>query len=205
MLLELHTHTSEQSACSRISALELLQFVMDQGVDGVVLTDHHYLWSDTELADLRIRAGIPDNFLLLSGQEVTTSDFGDVLVYGARESLPPYARLKELRRSCPAAALVWAHPYRWNRRPSTADFFNAAFDAIEVLNPHQSPAGNDAGLAAWQNWGFAATGGSDIHKAELAAFYPTAFTEQISSISQLVTAIMRGDCRPVQEYRCPGS
>ncbi len=197
MLIELHSHTSEHSSCGRVKAADLLHFVVSQGVHGVVLTDHHYLWSDEELASLRKESGIPDDFLLFSGQEVTTADVGDVLVYGATEVIHQSILLNELRNKYPEAALVWAHPYRGNRRPTSIELFNAAFDAIEIVNPHQWKSGNEAGISDWQDWGFVASGGSDIHSADPPGFYPTEFSADISSMAALVSAIKDGHCRPV--------
>ncbi len=112
MLLEMHAHTSEHSPCSRVSAVELVRQVFDKGLQGVIVTDHHYLWSKEELLDLRRRAAVPGHFLILSGQEVRTPELGDVLVYGATESLAKGTRLSDIRQRFPDAAIVWAHAYR---------------------------------------------------------------------------------------------
>lgn len=200
MILELHAHTAEHSSCSRVKAVDLLHFVIEQGIQGVVLTDHHYLWGDGELGQLRILSGIPDGFLLFSGQEVTTFDFGDVLVFGAGEPIKPWIYLSELRSRYPGAALVWAHPYRGMRCPTSIDLLNTAFDAIEILNQHQGPDGNADGLRDWNKWGFAATGGSDIHTHDPLALYPTEFATKISNLADLVLAIKSGSCRPVFDY-----
>lgn len=200
MILELHAHTSEHSPCSRVKAVDLLHFVMEQGIQGVALTDHHYLWSDGELGQLRRLSGIPDEFVLCSGQEVTTSDFGDVLVYGANEPINPWIHLSELRRRYPAAALVWAHPYRGMRRPTSIDLFNSAFDAIEILNQHQSLEGNSDAMRDWNQWGFVATSGTDIHTLDPLALYPTEFSAEIGGLEDLVLAIKSASCRPVFDY-----
>lgn len=43
MILEMHCHTAEHSACSQVSAAEIVQHNFDIGLHGTVLTDHHYL------------------------------------------------------------------------------------------------------------------------------------------------------------------
>jgi hypothetical protein len=202
MFIEIHTHTTEHSPCGRISAVQLVGFLMRQGIEGVVLTDHHYLWPDEELALLKAQNGIPESFLLLSGQEVTTSDFGDVLVYGANESMPPGIRLKALRRRVPDAAIIWAHPYRGMCRPTALELMDASFDAVEILNPHQSAEGNATGLRDWQDWGFIATSGSDIHSDLLPSLYPSKFDAPIHTIAELVSAIKNGALTPVERYPC---
>ena len=202
MLIEIHTHTSEHSSCGRISAVQLVSFLMKQGIEGVVLTDHHYLWTDKELALLKEQNGIPETFLLLSGQEVTTSDFGDVLVYGASESVRQGISLNALRNRFPDAAIIWAHPYRGMCRPTALQLMDASFDAIEILNAHQSDYGNAAGLLDWKDWGFTATGGSDIHSDHLTSLYPTKFDDTIHNIAELVSAIKNGSLRPIERYSC---
>ena len=87
MLLEIHCHTAEHSRCSRVPAAELVRQALARKLHGTVFTDHHYRWGDEELAALRRAAGVPDHFLLLSGQEVSTSDLGHVVVYGRIPSL----------------------------------------------------------------------------------------------------------------------
>jgi predicted metal-dependent phosphoesterase TrpH len=202
MLIEIHAHTSEHSPCGKISASQLVSFLMKQGVDGVVLTDHHYLWTDNELSLLKEQHGIPEKFILLSGQEVTTRDFGDVLVYGANESVQPGISLKRLRSRFPDVALVWAHPYRGMLRPSAIELMDASFDAIEILNPHQSEDGNARGLQDWKEWGFNATSGSDLHSDQLSSLYPTKFDDPIHNISDLVAAIKNGALIPLESYPC---
>jgi len=202
MLIEIHAHTSEHSPCGRIAAFQLVSFLMKQGLDGAVFTDHHYLWTDKELALLKEQHGIPESFLLLSGQEVTTSDFGDVLVYGANESVQPGISLKALRNRFQNAAIIWAHPYRGICRPTALELMDASFDAIEILNPHQSEEGNAAALRDWQTWGFIATSGSDIHVDQLPSLYPIKFETPIHNIVELVTSIKNGALTPVESFPC---
>jgi len=202
MLIEIHTHTSEHSQCGKITAFQLVCFLLKQGIYGVVFTDHHYLWTDKELKSLKEQNAIPETFLLLSGQEVTTSDFGDVLVYGANESVQPGISLKELRNRFYDAAIIWAHPYRGMCRPTPIELMDASFDAIEILNPHQSKEGNAAGLRDWKDWGFNAISGSDIHTDQLPSLHPTIFDDSIHNLAELVTAIKNGSLKPVESYPC---
>ena len=134
MLLEMHCHTKEHSPCSEISALDLVSKAIAKGLHGVVLTDHHYLWSKGELSDLKQKAGCPGNFLVLSGQEVTTRDYDDVLVYGASKTFAFGTPLTEIRKQEPDSAIVWAHPFRGTKRPDIGQLFNPIFDAIEIFN-----------------------------------------------------------------------
>jgi len=196
MLIEIHTHTPEHSPCSMITAAELAVGIHGKGASGLVLTDHHYLWPEQEIEKLRSSLRLPDNFLILAGQEVFTMDFGDILVYGADESITRRTSLAALRRRYPSAALVWAHPYRGGQRPSTVELFNADLDAIEVLNARQKDHENAKGMEEWRQWGFAATSGSDIHEKDFAAFYPVSLEMSVKNINDLASCIKQGLCTP---------
>lgn len=196
MLIEMHCHTAEYSPCSEVAAIDLLRQCRARGVDGVVFTDHHYLWPESDLEALHREARLPATFLLLSGQEVSTIDLGDILVYGAGKSLPYGLTIVELRQLALDAALVWAHPYRWGRLPVLGNLFHAALDGIEMLNGNQTPAENAMACQAWQRFNFKALAGSDTHDLDAAGVYPTSFSPPIGSISDLVAAIKAGACGP---------
>src|SRR5512135_2922853 len=117
MILEMHCHTAEHSGCSTVSAAEVVQHNFDIGLQGTVLTDHHYLWPPEEIAELRRRLKVPNYYLVLSGQEVATPELGDVLVYGAGVSIGKGTSLEAIRRQFPDAAIIWAHPYRHENIP----------------------------------------------------------------------------------------
>lgn len=82
MLIEMHCHTSRHSPCSVIEPAMLVRRVMEKGLQGLIMTEHHYLWTDDEIGALKKEAGVDDSFVILSGQEVGT-DMGHVLLFGA--------------------------------------------------------------------------------------------------------------------------
>lgn len=196
MLLELHCHTSERSPCSHISAAELAVAIHTRGLGGIVFTDHSYLWPDDEINELRARLVLPGDFVILSGQEVYTRDFGDVLVYGAERSITERVTLADLRKEWPHAALVWAHPYRSGLTPSLAELFDANLDAIEIINPNQKEHENSRGIADWKNYGFVATSGSDIHERDFGMCHATRFEVEIATMQGLVSCLKGGMCMP---------
>jgi len=117
MILEMHCHTAEHSECSHVSAAAVVQHNFDIDLQGTVLTDHHYLWTPQEIEELRRKLKVPDYYLILSGQEVTTPELGDVLVYGADVSIEKGTSLESMRKHFPDAAIIWAHPYRHENIP----------------------------------------------------------------------------------------
>lgn len=196
MLLEMHCHTEEHSPCSSIPAVELVRQVFARGLQGIVLTDHHYLWSRDELETLRQEAGVPDHFGILSGQEVKTAEKGDVLVYGATVSFPPGTPLAEIRRLFPEAALVLAHPYRGKRSPSVDELLDPLLDGVEIFNSNHTVRGNSRGLQEWHRYRFTAIAGSDTHGTGYAGIYPTIFDHPTPRVEDLAREIRHGRCRP---------
>ena len=196
MLIELHAHTAEHSPCSSITARELIRQVYAKGLQGIVFTDHHYLWPDEELAQVRREAQVPDHFLILSGQEIRTPEIGDLLLYGAHRSLPKGTPLAEIRHEFPAAALVWAHPYRKGRIPGLPLLKEPLLDAIEIFNSNQTVRENSRALQDWHRHKFTATGGTDTHGAGYAGMYPTQFDHPVTSMAALAVEVKAGRCRP---------
>ncbi|KJS28754.1 MAG: hypothetical protein VR64_23255 [Desulfatitalea sp. BRH_c12] len=196
MILEIHSHTSEHSACSHVSAVDLVRRCFQQDLHGIVITDHHYLWSASELKALLSECALPGHFVILSGQEVRTSDFGDVLIYGADETIPPGSSTADIRRRFPKAALVWAHPYRNGKIPSEKALRDPALHAVEIFNSNQSISENIRGLKDWHRYKFTATGGTDIHSLSYCGTYTTVFDHPIDAIETLAEEIRMGRCRP---------
>lgn len=196
MLIEMHCHTAEHSACSSISAADLVRQVFGKGLQAIVLTDHHYLWPDYELESLREAAGVPDHFRIMSGQEVRTAELGDVLVYGATEFLESGTSLADIRRCFPEAALVLAHPYRRSRTPAIGDLMHPLLDGVEIFNTNHTVLGNSRGLQDWHRYHFTATAGTDTHGSGYAGIYPTIFDHPTANVQELAGEIRHGRCRP---------
>ncbi len=195
MLIEMHCHTSKHSPCSFVDPVTLVRSLAGKGLDGVVLTEHHYLWREEEIAALREESALPDSFLILAGQEVGT-DRGHVLVYGAGRTIDEMMTLEDLRKCFPDAALILAHPYRWGRIPETDELLSPLLDAVEVLNCNQTDEENRRGADAWQSLSFTAVSGSDTHAETEVGIYPARFEATIETIDDLVQAIKEGRCRP---------
>lgn len=196
MLLEMHSHTAEHSRCSSIPASELVRQAFAKGLQGIVFTDHHYLWSDEELLQTRCSSAVPDHFLILSGQEVATPEVGDVIVYGAGRLFSRRTSLGVIREASPEAALIWAHPYRKGRRPDDAALLLPLLDAVEIFSSNHSVRENSQGLRDWHRLRFTAIGGTDTHGNGYAGLYPTHFDHQVDNITELAAEIRKGRCRP---------
>ena len=196
MLLEMHCHTAEHSPCSHVNAVDLTRQVSAKGLQGLVFTDHHYLWPMEEIQEVRVKAGVPDYFVMLSGQEVTTGDEGDVLVYGADISIDRGIHLAEIRSRYPEAALILAHPFRNGVKPDVKILLNTVLDGIEIFSSNHSVVENSRGLKAWHIHKFTAIAGTDTHGGSYAGVYPTLFDHPVQTMHDLVMDLRKGRCRP---------
>ncbi len=197
MIVETHCHTSEHSPCSHVAAVDLVRRLCEAGVQTIVLTDHHYQWSEEELADLRRRAQLPEICQILAGQEVATYDFGHLLIYGARATIPAMRiSLLQIREQYSDAAVVWAHPYRDKAIPDPARLQDPAIDAVEIANSNYSVLETARALKDWHTYRFTATAGTDTHALSYAGVYPTIFDHPFDSIEGMAEEIAAGGCRP---------
>ncbi len=200
MLIDMHCHTYPKSRCSRILPGTLLRRALKSGLDGIVLTEHHYLWPQKDLENLREKACIPDWFVLMAAQEVET-ELGHVLVYGADRTIAKKISLEHLRGAFPDACLIWAHPWRDGKIPSPNDLEHPLLDGIEVLNGNQSVIENYRALSAWHRYRFKAIGGSDVHNKKRVATFPTIFDHPVGDMDSLIRQL-RGACaRPLLTQR----
>ena len=196
MILEMHCHTAEHSSCSHASAAEIAQRNFDIGLHGTVLTDHHYFWPPEEIEELRRKLKVPDYYLILSGQEVTTPELGDVLVYGADVAIEKGTRLASIRNHIPEAAIVWAHPFRHENIPIRDNLFHPLIDGIEIFSSNHTVVESNRGLRNWHDLKFTAIAGTDTHALSYTGLYPTIFDHPILTVRELALEIRAGRCRP---------
>ncbi|MCX6339030.1 MAG: phosphotransferase [Candidatus Aureabacteria bacterium] len=195
MLLEIHGHSSKHSTCSSAPPLELVRQARAKALQGIIITEHHYLWSDEELLTLRREAEVENHFLILAGQEVET-DVGHLLVYGASRSIEGGLPVAELRKRHPEAALVLAHPYRDGREVQPELLMGPCLDGVEIFSGNHSVRENCRGLRDWHRFKFTATGGTDIHAKRQGDLYPTQFDHPVRDIGGVAAEIKAGRCRP---------
>jgi thiamine kinase-like enzyme len=134
--------------------------------------------------------------MILSGQEVTTPEFGDVLIYGADVSIKKYTPLESIRRDFPDAAIIWAHPYRHQHIPFRDKLLHPFIDGVEIFSSNHTVVESSRGLNDWHNLKFTAIAGTDTHALSYAGLYPTIFDHPVTSIAELAREIRAGRCRP---------
>ncbi|MBD3241262.1 MAG: phosphotransferase [Chitinivibrionales bacterium] len=195
MLLEMHCHTRRHSSCSILSPVSLIRGVQEKNLDGVVITDHCYVWPQEELEQLRAEAEVDRFFVILSGQEINT-DFGHVLAFGIPHSITGRVRVDDIRAEFPDVALVWAHPWRGGADPDESRLQSASLDAIEIFNSNHSNWQNYMGLNEWHRRRFTAVAGSDAHSRGRVGILPTQLDHPVSTVEELAREIREGHCRP---------
>lgn len=205
MLLELHAHTTSHSKCSQCDPVVLVKQIQNKKLQGLVITEHHYLWSEQEIAALRKQAGVDDSFLIFAGQEIET-DFGHILVYGAKNTIEKRLSLNELKTQFPYAALILAHPFRNGNIPDKEKLLSPLIDAVEIFNSNHQIKENCLGLNLWHKYKFTAISGSDCHTQNTAGAYPTQIIHPVTTIDELVKEIKASRCLPfVKEIPKAGS
>ncbi len=208
MEFDLHTHTLQGSACSRMHVLDLIQAASDKNLAGICITDHDYLWDQEELARLNKESGIQ----IYSGIELSTS-VGEVLIYGIH--LP----LLDLRDNLGSLALVVkalggfmvaAHPFRSDCGLSTLsrderglEPLNSlmlaqrqVFKFVDTLEVYNGRSGQEEIHMARQVAGIlgkTGTGGSDAHSILSVGSCVTVFEQPVYSEADLVRQLRSGN------------
>src|SRR5262245_26865170 len=115
MRFDLHLHTSRHSPDSVMDPFSMVLRAQEIGLDGVVITEHDWLWTEEELVELRRAA---PGLVVLAGVEVSARE-GHFLVYGIRnpfavaKGIGVAALCREVHRQ--GGAVVAAHPFRWGQ------------------------------------------------------------------------------------------
>jgi predicted metal-dependent phosphoesterase TrpH len=199
MKFDMHIHTNRHSPDSVMDPVAMVRRARQLGLDGLVITEHDWLWTEPELRELR--AAEP-GLVVLAGIEVSARE-GHFLVYGVHD---PFALergigvadlCREVHRQ--GGAVVAAHPFRWGQpfdeilREERPDL-----DGVEMMSSNM-----DADLrrrtAEVQRVGrFAGLGNSDAHNVETLGFCYTEFSVPVHSGSDLAAAIRQKRSTPRQ-------
>jgi predicted metal-dependent phosphoesterase TrpH len=191
MKFDLHMHTRRHSHDAQSDPFELVKAAQAAGLDGVVITEHDYLWPDSELDELRAAA---PGLVILAGMEVTGRG-GDMLCYGITNpfAIPRGIGWPELCREVhrQGGAAIAAHPNRWGQpfEKMLAEQ-KPELDGIEVLSKNMD---DDLRARAAQLLvkypHFAQLGNSDSHEPETVGCCCTDFAAEIRNVRDLVAAI----------------
>lgn len=214
---ELHLHTSQGSKCGHSEGKEYVDFYMDMGYSGAVLTDHFFHgntrpdralpWAEymeeylSGYYDMKEAAEGKD-FQVFFGVEERFDTCDEYLIYGLEpEWFIAHPELRELERieyltlaKESGAFIIQAHPYRYRDYYAKYDHFTIAsslVDAYEVFNSCNPPEHNKLALMLAEKEGKIMLGGSDRHKAENYIEIPGGIVlpKKVHSENELIDAI----------------
>jgi predicted metal-dependent phosphoesterase TrpH len=191
MKFDLHLHTARHSPDADTDPFELIEAALRAGLDGIVITEHDFLWTETELQELRAAA---PQLVILAGIEVTGIG-GDVLCYGVTDpsAVPRGIEWPDLCREVhrQGGACVAAHPNRWGQPfEKILREKQPELDGIEVMSKNM-----DADLRARaaellkKYPHFAQLGNSDSHEPDTVGCCCTDFDADVRTTADLVAAI----------------
>jgi predicted metal-dependent phosphoesterase TrpH len=160
------------------------------GLDAVVITEHDWLWTESELEELRAQE---PGLVVLAGIEVTAAE-GHFLVYGVHDPFA-FPRGMGVAEVCRAAhlqggAVVAAHPFRWGQ-PFDEILRDECpeLDGMELMTSNMDADCRKRAGRVWREHTLAGLGSSDAHQEEVLGFCYTEFDAVIRSNKDLVAAI----------------
>jgi predicted metal-dependent phosphoesterase TrpH len=190
MKFDLHMHTTRHSPDSDMEPSALVKRAMELELDGVVITEHDWLWTEEELEELRAEA---KGLLVLAGIEVSAKE-GHFLVYGVHNpfELRPGIGVAELCRVVhrQGGAVVAAHPFRWGQ-PFEDILLEETpeLDGLELMSKNMDADCRRRAAQVQAKYQLAGLGSSDAHHEDHLALCYTEFQAKIHTAADLATAI----------------
>jgi predicted metal-dependent phosphoesterase TrpH len=194
MKFDLHLHTNRHSPDSDMDPFAMLRRARQIGLDGVVITEHDWLWTEPELEELR--AAEP-GLVVLAGIEVTARQ-GHFLVYGVHDpfAVPRGINVADLCREVhrQGGVVVAAHPYRWGQPfDDILRTERPELDGLEMMSNNMDEECRRRAAGVMAAYGpllrLAGLGNSDAHcEAHLGLCY-TVFADPVYDTRGLVDAI----------------
>ena len=199
MKFDLHLHTSRHSPDSIMAPQLMVRRAREIGLDGVVITEHDWLWTEQELDELRAEA---DGLVVLAGIEVSTKQ-GHFLVYGVTDpfAVPNGIGVAELCREVhrQGGAVVAAHPYRWNQPfDDILKTEHPDLDGLELMSNNMDADTRRRAAELNGRLNLAGLGNSDAHRVETLGCCYTEFAATIRDVGDLVKAIRGRKTAPVE-------
>ena len=190
MKFDLHMHTTRHSPDSRMDPVALCRRAEEIGLDGVVITEHDWLWTEAELDELRQEHS---KLVILAGVEVSAFE-GHFLVYGIRDpfAVPRGIHVADLCREVHAqgGAVVAAHPFRW-RQPfeEIVKREKPDLDGLELMTNNMDAECRRLAAGMQRQHNLAGLGSSDAHDEHIVGVCYTEFPDGTTTITDVASAI----------------
>jgi predicted metal-dependent phosphoesterase TrpH len=190
MKFDLHVHTTRHSPDSRMDPLAMLRQARHIGLDGVVITEHDWLWTESELEELRDQA---KGLVVLAGIEVSARE-GHFLVYGVTNpfAVPRGIGVADLCREVhrQGGAVVAAHPFRWGQPfEEILEEERPDLDGLEMMSNNMDADCRHRTAEVQARLGLAGLGNSDAHHEDVLGVCWTEFPAAVRTAADLVEAI----------------
>jgi len=190
MKLDLHLHTSRHSPDSIMDPLAMVHRARVIGLDGVVITEHDWLWTEEELEELRAAA---PGLIVMTGIEISAWE-GHFLVYGVKNpfALPRGMRVAALCREVhqQGGVVVAAHPFRWGQAfDEILNKEKPELDGLELMTSNMDEECRRQAEEIHRQQALAGMGSSDAHRVETLGVCYTDFSVPIGNDRELVQAI----------------
>jgi predicted metal-dependent phosphoesterase TrpH len=190
MKFDLHMHTTWHSPDSQMDPFVMVRRAQEMGLDGIVITEHDWLWMEHELDQLRAAA---PGLVVLAGIEVSARE-GDFLAYAVKNpfALPRGIGVAEL--CCEVhrqgGVVVAAHPFRWGQRfDEILRDQRPDLDGLELMTSHMDGEVRRRAAQIWQRLPLAGLGSSDAHHEDVLGFCYTEFVDDVRTDDDLAEAI----------------
>lgn len=214
---ELHSHTDAASLCSIVKPEDYIQFYIDKGFSGMVITDHFYHGNTSINRRLPWKSFIDEycqgyyrakkegekrGFTVLFGFEQKFVDGNDeYLVLGISPKwLKAHPEIRDMDRISffdtihkAGGFVIQAHPFRVRYYISDIKLSLDYVDAIEVLNLGDEDIHSRRSYEYAKNLGLPMTAGTDIHSIENREVVAgIALEKEIFTVEELIEEIKSG-------------
>lgn len=219
-LIETHLHTSEASACGKVSGSDYIDFMISRGFNGMIVTDHFFNGNCAVPRDLpwdkRVdwyMSGYEKALAASRGKPLDVFfgiefnfDRDEYLIYGVdRKWLLENDDILDLDRNQvyervheANAIMVNAHPYRERYYIDDIKLMPSICDGIEIYNAANPDNQNALGYQYAVKLGLPMTAGSDIHFFHDNAMGGMLLPGRIGDVNEYKTAVMERQGVPVK-------
>lgn len=201
MVLDLHVHTMRYSPCSLIHPINLPYTASLFGFDGFAITEHDYLWEESEIQELKHETNA-DELIILRGQEIRTYNEdgaeGDILVFGYPDTIEGPITSRELIEQVHKAdaVAIAAHPFR-KTYGLAGMIYDLDLDGIEIQSSNHFGLSSRQAITAVKSLSLAGIGASDAHNLFHLGHFLTLFERPVTNEAELVEEIKARRCRPI--------
>ncbi len=222
---EPHLHTGQSSRCGRTPGRDYIQFYIDHGYDGIVVTDHFYgnpsyvpdkslPWAQQVDEYCRgyedaLNEGIRRNFRVFFGIEQQFAN-DEALIYGPDKQwlldhpdAPFWSRRQWFDEvSAIGGCVVLAHPFRVRDYVKKISI-NTCVHAVEAFNSGNRPGDDIYGYAYGRHYHCVLTAGTDMHCIDRPMpLFGVAFEQPWEDIFSYARAVREKE--PFEAVRSPG-